>query len=270
MSTFTPARNPLGQNLGVSDILLQRPDAPSIDVVATFKNAFEMVKTYPAETVGGMVAVMVLTMIVNFVLAIVTGLVMGVVVTVLTKAGDPGSGMMTLVTVLQVIVQLFTTAIITVISAVLMGGYNIMWLRIVRGEEVSFNNIMEVKPFVIPPVLTTILMQVAIFFGYLALIVPGVILAFGLCMTQIVVVDKNLKLVDALKGSWAITNGHKMSIFIFGILATVINVIGMIPCGLGMLVTIPMSLGALIQMYDILAVPGRAYAEGEDLVGAFE
>ena len=216
MSTFTPARNPMGQNLGVTDVLLQRPDAPSIDVVATFKNAFEMVKTYPAETVGGMVAVIMITMIINFVLAFATGIVMGIVVAIV---GDAGSGITTAVTVLQVIVQLFTT----VISAVLMGGYNIMWLRMIRGNTVSFQNMMDVRPFVIAIGTTTILTNLAIGFSALVFILPGVfmvipmvvevsagialilqivmflmslvllvvptVVALGLCMTQIVVVD---------------------------------------------------------------------------------
>lgn len=46
--------------------------------------------------------------------------------------------------------------------------------------------------------------------------------------------------------------------------------VALIPCGLGLILSIPLSLGALVSFYNQISVPGRAYAEGEQLLHAFE
>ena len=269
MSSFAaPASNPMGQSLGVDDIELQNPAHPKVDIVATFTDAFEIIKQNPAEAIGGAMGIMFLTLVINVILALIQGVIVGILSTAMSQTGSESA--MYGVMAIQGVLQLFSTVILIIIQGVLTGGYYIMWLRMVRGEEVSFNNFMEVKPFILPLILTTLLMQLCIFGGMLLLVVPGIIISLGIWVAPMVVLDKNLSPVDANKGAWRITDGYKVDIFLFGILMTVVNMIGMIPCGLGLILTIPLSLGGVVSFYNQIAVPGRAYAEGEQLLHAFE
>lgn len=269
MSSFAaPASNPMGQSLGVDDIELQNPAHPKVDIVATFTDALETIKQNPAEAIGGAMAIMFVTVIVNLVLALIQGVIVGILSAAMSQTGSEAA--MYGVMAIQVGLQLISTVILIIIQGVLSGGYYIMWLRMVRGEEVSFNNFMDVKPFILPLVLTTLLMQLCIMGGMLLLIVPGIIISLGIWVAPMVVLDKNLSPVDAIKGAWRITDGYKVDIFLLGILMTIVNVIGVIPCGLGLIITIPLSLGAMVSFYNQIAVPGRAYAEGEQLLHAFE
>jgi uncharacterized membrane protein len=269
MSSFAaPASNPMGQSLGADDIELQNPAHPKVDVVATLTDALETIKQHPAEAIGGAMAIMFVTVIVNVILALIQGVIVGILSAAVSQTGSETA--MYGVMAIQVGLQLISTIILVVIQGVLTGGYYIMWLRMVRGEEVSFNNFMDVKPFILPLVLTTLLVQLCIFGGMLMLIVPGIIISLGIWVAPMVVLDKNLSPVNAIKGAWRITDGYKMDIFLLGILMTVVNFIGMIPCFLGLIITIPLSLGAMVSFYNQIAVPGRAYAEGEQLLHAFE
>ncbi len=269
MSSFaTPASNPMGQSLGVDDIELQNPAQPKVDLVATFTDALEIIKQHPAEAIGGAMGIMFLTLIVNLILSLISGVFVGLLTAAVGQTGSEGA--MYAVMGVQVVVQIFVTVLLVVVQAVLSGGYYIMWLRMVRGEEVSFNNFMDVKPFILPMILTALLLQFSMMVGMLLLVVPGILIALGCWMSPLVVLDKNLSPVNAMKGSWRITDGYKMDIFLFGIIMTVVNIVGLIPCGLGLIVTIPLSLGAMVSFYNQISVPGRAYAEGEQLLHAFE
>lgn len=266
MGSFAPTRNPAGQSLGADDIQLQREDAGKIDIVGLFTDAFETIKERPAETVGGGVALMAASFFVNIVLTIITSIIIGILAAVV---GSSEAGSYAVIG-LQVVFQLFSVAVLVLVQGVLGGGYNILWLRLIRGEEVSFNNFMDVKPFIIPLVLTTLLMQLAMGVGYVLLIIPGIIIALGIWAAPIVVVDKNLTNVEALKASWRIMDGHKIEMLLVGLAAGVVNFVGMLACGVGLLVSVPMTVGALAGFYNKLAAPGRAYAESDALVSAFE
>lgn len=280
MSAHTPARNPKGQSLGPDDILLQRAERPTIDVAATYQGAFEAIKKHPVETVGGFVFVFV---IIGVIIVVTSVLVRFLIITVMAAAGlwagaENGgniplqnvSAMMSWAAAINVGVRSIVGVATFGIVSFLMGGYSIFWLRAVRGEEVSLLSMLEVIPFLVPMILTSLLVFVAVALGSVLLVVPGILLFVGLSMSILVVVDKNLKFIDALKASWAITQGYKGQIFLVGLLTTAINAVGMIPCGLGLFLTVPLTFGAFVSLYDQIAVPGRAYAKDDKLVVAME
>ena len=47
------------------------------------------------------------------------------------------------------------------------------------------------------------------------LIVPGVIVAIGLGMAGLIVIDSDLSAIDALKKSWEMMKGYKWNYFVF-------------------------------------------------------
>ena len=75
--------------------------------------------------------------------------------------------------------------------------------------------------------------------GYALLIVPGIIVGLGLFMSLMFVIDQNLGPVDALKASWAATQGHKLHLFLFALVGCAMMLGGYIACFVGVLVVIP-------------------------------
>jgi hypothetical protein len=54
------------------------------------------------------------------------------------------------------------------------------------------------------------------------------------------------------------------------IIGMAVNFAGVLMCGLGLLVSVPLTIGALASFYEFIAAPGGAYVGNDDYVTAFE
>lgn len=173
--------------------------------------------------------------------------------------------------IMAVMFVVFLFAIVMAfISAFIHSAGTSMWLRIVRGQDASFGSFFEVKRFVLPFFFTSLLMGIAVFLGILALVIPAIIMTYGFMFVKFVVIDKDIHYVDALKASWELTDGYKLQLFVWAILAFLLNLVGLMMCCFGIVVTNAITMGALTIIYDRIASPGHAYLnESEDVSAVF-
>lgn len=251
-----PTYNPLGGNLVSQDLQIERITPRGNDPIEIVKEVFEIIKEKPAETIGVMIGLYAVSFVVFMAMTLILGIIQGAFVMI---AGD-SRGAQTIISFLSGVSTLLIQIVFSVVMNIMIGAIYIMWFRFIRGQEFVFGNLMDIKPFILPLVVTTFMMQFAVGFGFLLLFVPGILLAFGLGIVPFLVIDKNIKYMDALKASWKLMNGHKMEYFIFSLVLMAVNIVGFIPCGLGFVVTAPLSLGAMVMFYDNIAEPGNAYA----------
>lgn len=102
-------------------------------------------------------------------------------------------------------------------------------------------------------VLSSILTMLAILVGLILLIIPGLYLSVKLSMVKYIAVDKeNLRVMEILKESMKITDGNFWKIVLFGLTLIGINILGLIPLFLGLIITVPLSMTATALFYDKL------------------
>jgi uncharacterized membrane protein len=148
-----------------------------------------------------------------------------------------------------------TMLITVVLEAFFYVGLFRLALGAARGERVEFGGLFSGASRFLPMLGAIFLVLIPVYFGFLLLIVPGVILALGLYMTTMFVVDQNMGPIDAMKASWAATDGHKMHLFLFGLVAMGIAIASEIACFLPIFVAIPVLLVAHAIVY--LRMTGR-------------
>ncbi|MCL6503264.1 MAG: zinc-ribbon domain-containing protein [Pirellulales bacterium] len=83
-----------------------------------------------------------------------------------------------------------------------------------------------------------------------------VLLRYG--MSVFLVIDRNLPVGEALRTSAQITQGNAASLFLLGMLSTLLNIAGMLACCVGVLFTVPLSLMILTVAY--LQMSGQTLA----------
>jgi uncharacterized membrane protein len=137
------------------------------------------------------------------------------------------------------------------------GGFVTLSLKAARGQPTGFGDLFSGGRFMGRFFVAAIVGSIVIGIGYALCLIPGYILAFGLSLTSFLIVDQDLSGVDALKRSWEMTKGHKVSIFLFQLVGIFVMLAGELACLLGLiLVSIPMMV--IGQAYIYLRIKGES------------
>lgn len=80
----------------------------------------------------------------------------------------------------------------------------------------------------------------------------AVYISLGLLFYQYLVVDKELGPVQSLKTSWNITKGNRLQLITLLVVLLLLNFIGALLVGIGLLVTIPFTILAFARVYQML------------------
>jgi uncharacterized membrane protein len=145
---------------------------------------------------------------------------------------------------------------IFVISAVFYTGYYKMALMAADGEEVSLAAFAVSARKILNTLLASLLCLVLLIVGTLLCIIPGMIVAVRLQFFYFFIVDKDCGAVEALKKSWEATKGETLTMLLFLIVFYLLILLGVICCGVGVLVTMPMVMIGYALLYRKLTGSG--------------
>jgi uncharacterized membrane protein len=136
------------------------------------------------------------------------------------------------------------------ITAFMMGGYVNIALKGARGQPSTFGDVFSGGRWFGKMFLAILLFAILYVIGTALCIVPGVIVACGLAVYAPLIVDQDLSAVDALKRSWELTKGNKVTIFLFGLIGFFVVIGGLLACIVGvLLVSYPMLYVGMAYIY---------------------
>jgi len=119
-------------------------------------------------------------------------------------------------------------------------------------ETLRLKDLWTPHPFV-KYVLTALLFGVVFVVGLILLIIPGVIVSLVFGMALYLVMDRGLGPIEAMKESARITRGNRWRLFVLGLAILGINILGMIVLLVGLFVSIPVSILAMMHAYRTLS-----------------
>lgn len=122
-------------------------------------------------------------------------------------------------------------------------------LAAVRQEPFDFNLFFSGTDRLVPMLAVTFLAYLGVVLGVLLLVVPGFIVAMGWALSGPLVVDAGYSPVEALRESWEAMRGHKLQMFLFGIVATLMLFAGLCACYVGFLIVMPAVTIAFLEAY---------------------
>ena len=96
--------------------------------------------------------------------------------------------------------------------------------------------------------------------GFILLIVPGIIAALAFLFTPYLIVERKLWPIEAMKESARITKGHRWQLFLLSLALLGLNILGVLALVVGLLVTIPVSMLAMVHAYRTLEQKAGAAA----------
>jgi len=102
--------------------------------------------------------------------------------------------------------------------------------------------------------LAMIMYILAIIVGLILLILPGIYLAIRLQFALYLVIEhENMRPTEAFKKSWEMTKGLFWKLFVFGIIFILVNIAGFLALGVGLIITLPVTMIAYTQLYRKLS-----------------
>jgi hypothetical protein len=198
---------------------------------------------------------------ISFAMSFVISLVISLIQAAIQQAGMDPDVMLAIVFSIQFVFQIG----VVLIDTYLMLGLIKLMLNVARGgpEQAQITDVFSGGSVLLKGIGAQLLLGLVVMLGFLLLFVPGIILSLGLSFTIYLVVDRQLGPIEALKESWRITDGHKVNLFLFGLVAALVMLAGALACGIGWLVAWPVVMLAQAFIYCQLTGTGRAAGVGQ-------
>lgn len=128
-------------------------------------------------------------------------------------------------------------------------GVTVIMLNIYDNKQATLKDLYADPKIVWNYFLATVLYMLIVVGGTILLIIPGIIWGIKYGQYKFLVVDKKLTPWESIKQSGYITNGARWNLFYFYIVIGLLNVVGMLALGIGLIVTIPISMMATVFVY---------------------
>jgi uncharacterized membrane protein len=126
-------------------------------------------------------------------------------------------------------------------------------LDALKGKGFSWKDVFDINWNVFGLyIIASILCMIAYTIGFALLIIPGLIVLVRLTFFGFIILEGETSPIHAIKKSWAMTKGKFWHLFAFALLLGLIDVAGALLLGVGLLVTVPLTLIALAYAYDKL------------------
>lgn len=133
-------------------------------------------------------------------------------------------------------------------SIFLTCGQTMIMLKLARGEQATLGELFGGGRFFLRMVLCSIIFGIAVVLGIILCIVPGIIVALALSPFAMVLIGEDLPGIESLSRAWELTKGNRLTLLVLGFAGTGIAILGLLACGVGLLVAIP-----LIAMMNTVA-----------------
>ncbi len=250
MGDWEPSRKHFGTEAAASqDVQVPgaegdtKPGTGKLDIGSCIQRAWDTMWREPVMVIGGVFLGLVVSML---------PMIPNLLSRVLYEMGtNVDSGQQPVYLVLGIAMSLLQIVLSVVITPLITCGIFVLLLRIARGGQGKLEDLFSF--FRVKPggwaVLTYLLMMVFVLAGLLLLILPGIYLAMAYSFVFVVMADRKLKLLEALEFSRRTITPQWWIYFLFVILLFLLNLVGVVLCCVGLIVTYPLMMLATTYAY---------------------
>ena len=149
-------------------------------------------------------------------------------------------------------------------------GISFVYLKAARGEKPEIRDMFQAFHNYWNAVLANLLVGAIVVVGLFLLIIPGIIFACKLAFTPYLVVDRRMAVIEAVKESWRMTNGHALTIFLIGLLAIPICIVGLLCLVVGIIPAIMWIQATFASLYHAVSASGEGHQDSKKKSSALE
>lgn len=141
----------------------------------------------------------------------------------------------------------------TALSFIIMGGYILLLVMHYDGKKVEFDDLFSLDNRWISYVFASVIKMFLIVIGLLLFIIPGIYLAIRFMFVELLVIDKGMRPMEALRASSEMTKGNIWALLGFSIVLLLLVIAGLLFFVVGVLPASIIVTLATIHMYRTLS-----------------
>jgi hypothetical protein len=140
-----------------------------------------------------------------------------------------------------------------IVGFVVLGGLDYVFLRRIRGEAVQMGDVfVGFNEAFLHLAMAGLMKSLLTSLGFMLCILPGIYLGVGYVFALPLVIDKKMEFWPAMEVSRRVVHHHWWSIFALVILVWLIVIAGVLACGVGVIIAIPIASASLMYVYEDL------------------
>jgi len=152
-----------------------------------------------------------------------------------------------------ILIVLGVTIISAPVSTIFMAGLFKYYLKLIRGEMPTVSDAFSgFGSRTGQLILLSLVQMTLVVVGYMFCIIPGIYLTVAWYFAIPLVIDRNLDFWPALQLSRRLVSKHWFIVFAAMLVFGLVAMIGIIACGIGILVTMPVGTIALMYAYETI------------------
>lgn len=124
-------------------------------------------------------------------------------------------------------------------------------LEVTRGVKPEVGDLFKFDGYG-PYILASLLFALGFYVGLILCIIPGIIFAVAFGFYGFVIAERGVGVMDSLKESADLTRGNRWQLFGLGIVLLLINFVGALLCGIGLIFTLGITIIAWAYVYRTL------------------
>jgi uncharacterized membrane protein len=181
-----------------------------------------------------------------FIILVIAVFAVIVVLSIVRAVLTPSSGGL-----IAILWSLALSAIVYIVSFIVQAGVWRAGLGVTRGEEPNVGMLTQTTN-IGPYILTVIVVGLGAFVGFILCIIPGIIWLIFTAYAPILALDKGMGPGEAISTSISWVRENLGQVFLILFVSYLVYIAGAILCCVGLLVSIPVALVAIVYSYRAL------------------
>jgi uncharacterized membrane protein len=132
----------------------------------------------------------------------------------------------------------------------LQTGFHLYTMKKLYRRNAEIGDLFKGFDYFLPSFVAALLIAIFVGFGILLCIIPGLVVASMYKFTYLFILDKRMDFWPAMQASHAVVKNDYFGFTLFLIVLGLINLLGVLCCVVGLLVTVPMSVAAITVAYQ--------------------
>lgn len=139
-----------------------------------------------------------------------------------------------------------------VVGGVIASAQYVGMLGIADGRPTEIGSFFKPRN-IGPMILLTVILGILVSIGYVLCVLPGLVVALFVIFAPLLLIDRNLSPIDAIKASIDIVKANVGQVILVWLVAGLVAMAGVLACGVGVLVSAPVASLMLVYTYRRLS-----------------